>query len=1142
VYVRAGTALVVALGIALAQAGRAAEPWSVLVIVYDETDATCTLPSGSTHVSTTLTPPERLYVEAGIHDFEQVVSEWSGGLGSVAVVVKSSQREITRVTPTGIGCIVLPEDVAADLDELLPAGDYDSVIAIWPHKNGSTALPGPLGAAPGGGLVAWRGRTITFGGLHADAFVPSGSNFRDPGEAIVHEWLHQVGLFYRSNGYAVPDADESAIYGFSDANPDGVGGFGAFYTALMQGKLVDPLGRSAGISPAVWEFGSLRPSTRAVPPPQQLVAPLDFACATPEMALEWLGPPLAQAVYEVTLRDELGGQIVAQTNQTEIALSSLPLQASRTYRWKVRSLSAPAGSEAEELEFSNGPPAPPSFRPDGGLLSSFGSAVFIHAGPRAEIHYTLDGGDPTAGDLLVPPTGEVQVEPPRLLKARAFSPNCPASSVKSALYGFADVLTVTSVDDSPIGPPQDGTLRKAIADANLAPGRQEIRFAIPGPGVHTIDIGAPLPVITDPVILDGWSQPGFAGSPLIEIDGTASGSGLVVQGGSTSIRGLIVNNSGGHGIRLELLGDNWIRGCYVGTNATGTAARANLGSGIFVNGVGANLIGGFDAQDRNVLSGNGFHGVELSGAGAADNLIVNNFIGTDRTGTSRLSNRHNGVQLSGAPRNRIGGRLPGARNLISGNGFSGLANTGDGIGIGGPGADGNVVEGNWIGTDVNGAADLGNSRNGVIVSSLVSGGGPSASGNRIGGTDPGARNVISGNDANGISIVAENGGASGNLVQGNYIGTDASGSFDLGNSLSGVELSRASASGSTAASNSIGGTEPGAGNVISGNSLDGVTIVGWNASGEGNLVQGNYIGTDAQGIFDVGNTRSGVRLTTASAFADTASFNRVGGDNHAARNVISGNDQNGVAIVGKTTGGNNYVLGNLIGLAADGTAGPGNGGDGILITTSVFGGTALINSIGGTSPGAHNVIGRNGGAGIRIEGAGATDNFIEGNRIGIDARGVAQPNAGDGIFASAPDNSFVANTIAWNAGAGAVISAASGDRLRSNSIFQNGALGIDLINGNGMQPAPVLGAATTTSGTIFSGSLSAAPVTEYTLEFFASPTCDPSGAGEGMTPLETISVTTAANGSAAFLVPSPAPVPPGQVVTATATRFASDDT
>src|SRR5262249_25786896 len=154
-----------------------------------------------------------------------------------------------------------------------------------------------------------------------------------------------------------------------------------------------------------------------------------------------------------------------------------------------------------------------------------------------------------------------------------------------------------------------------------------------------------------------------------------------------------------------------------------------------------------------------------------------------------------GVYISG-PENRIGGPIAEARNVISGNRSDGVVIT----------SNGNVLEGNFVGTDVTGTLALSNGQDGVSVSGGAS--------NSIGGMTAGARNVISGNNRDGIVIRSGNG----NLVQGNYIGTDVKGKNPLGNGAHGVHIDVATAN------NTIGGTATGAGNLISGNRLIGVRL------------------------------------------------------------------------------------------------------------------------------------------------------------------------------------------------------------------------------------------------------------------------------------------------------------------------------
>ena len=289
-----------------------------------------------------------------------------------------------------------------------------------------------------------------------------------------------------------------------------------------------------------------------------------------------------------------------------------------------------------------------------------------------------------------------------------------------------------------------------------------------------------------------------------------------------------------------------MEGNYIGTDATGTADLGNFSNGVFINGAPGNTIGGTASVARNVISGNA-NGVLIQGSGATANAVEGNYIGTDATGTANLGNLIYGVQINGAPGNTIGGTASGARNVLSGNGSSGVL-------IENSGATANAVEGNYIGTDATGTADLGNFSYGVFV--------VNASSNTIGGTASGARNIISGNDLYGVFLGS---GATSNAVEGNYIGTDATGTADLGNFRNGVFIENAS-------SNTIGGTASGARNVISYNDSHGVEIRG--AGTTGNTVTGNSIHDNAGlGInnSDGGNTELTPPTVTAAGSASGSS-------------------------------------------------------------------------------------------------------------------------------------------------------------------------------------------------------------------------------------------------------------------------------
>jgi hypothetical protein len=492
------------------------------------------------------------------------------------------------------------------------------------------------------------------------------------------------------------------------------------------------------------------------------------------------------------------------------------------------------------------------------------------------------------------------------------------------------------------------------------------------------------------------------------------------------------------------------------------------------------------------------------------NVIECCFIGTNATGTIDFGNEGTGIHCGGTSNNRIGGNAVGARNLISGN-------SGDGIFISDEGS-GNLVIGNYIGTNSLGNAAIGNGENGVHIR---------GGNNTIGGNAPGARNLISGNSGSGINLQPT---GTNNLVQGNYIGTDASGTEALGNG-GGVFTSEG---------NTIGGTMPGARNIISGNSGSGISL------GDNNLVQGNYIGTDVSGTVDLGNNGDGIE-----GF-ESADRNTIGGATPEARNIISGNDGNGILIAEDSC--ENLMQGNYIGTDITGTTSLGNEGDGISLDN-----IADNNTIGGTMPEARNLISGNGGTGIRI--ANSRVNLVQGNFIGTDINGTANlGNNANGIRIDpgASNNTIggiavgASNIIAFNNldGVNILDTGSINNPILGNAIFSNGGLGIDLdpdgvtdndsgdedTGANNRQNFPVLTSAITGNGTItVAGVLNSTPSTSFRIELFANSACDPALYGEGETFLGFTEISTGECPAVDFSVTLAVAVTAGQFITATAT-------
>ena len=184
----------------------------------------------------------------------------------------------------------------------------------------------------------------------------------------------------------------------------------------------------------------------------------------------------------------------------------------------------------------------------------------------------------------------------------------------------ADTYTVTNTNDSGAG-----SLRQAIIDANGHSGPDNISFNIPGSGVRTITPAGELPVITSPVTIDGYTQPGSSANTLvggdnavvlIELNGTNAGSGisgLTLGSGSagSTIRGLAINRFTANGIVVQS-NSNTISGNFIGTNASGTGALGNSLDGINLQ-ASSNTIGGTTTTARNVISANGQHGISLGG-------------------------------------------------------------------------------------------------------------------------------------------------------------------------------------------------------------------------------------------------------------------------------------------------------------------------------------------------------------------------------------------------------------------------------------------------------------------------------------------------------------------------------------------------
>ncbi len=713
------------------------------------------------------------------------------------------------------------------------------------------------------------------------------------------------------------------------------------------------------------------------------------------------------------------------------------------------------------------------------------------------------------------------------------------------------------------------------------------------------------------------------GTDGVLIDNKASGNSVgvnSVQGSESALQRDVISGNGNDGVEISGMDTtgNVVAGDYIGTDPSGMRPVPNHAGVEIDSEASGNLIGtngdGIDDQlERNIISGNLFTGVWITGGGTEQNVVAGNYVGTDVSGKNALGNGstfvyvgagdiNGGVLIDGGASDNLIGTAgrdgsddADERNVISGNDFSAVV-------ISGEGTSNNVVAGDYLGTTASGEAALGNGSDGDGVVIVNGAGGDwigvnSAAGPGTENADQG--NVISGNQVCGVIVV---GPCADNVIAGNLIGTDASGQSALGN-LYGVVVG-ANPNSAYAQDNVIG--LPGYGNVISGNG-EGVQLY----LASGTVLQGNKVGTtsDGRGLIP-GDFYDGIEVFDAP---DTL----IGGTTAGAGNVISLGPFNSAYVpsdyqltdaVGDFPWGTNgidvaefsssnlgsagtVIEGNLIGTDVTGAAVLGN----------PFFGIVLVNvadiTVGGTGAGAGNVIagGSEGGIGI-LSGSGSdpddgsSDNLIEGNLIGINFDSNGNPIAGlgnggtdfpdanqeAGIYINDPTDpaqqssgntiggttAGAANIIANNYGPGvAVVGGSAFDNpILGNAIYGNTGLGIDLgddgvtpdhstpttgiIAGtpNGDQNFPVLSSAVFTpsssgSGgtTLISGTLQADTNSTYIVQFFASPVGDPSGYGQGQVLLGSVNVTTDGSGNASFTAAFVTPGLAGDAISATAT-------
>ena len=429
------------------------------------------------------------------------------------------------------------------------------------------------------------------------------------------------------------------------------------------------------------------------------------------------------------------------------------------------------------------------------------------------------------------------------------------------------VFTVTNTNDSGVG-----SLRWAISQTGTVPGLNTVAFNITSAD-KTIRPTSSFDLWT-PAIIDATTQPGYAGKPLVTIDGSSAGNNDAFRlGGGCTLKGVDIVRFNGSGISCTTStgrGGNTIQADWIGIDINGNvAANAGHGVGVYTPG---NVIGGPNKGDGNLIANNGGYGVfilgGLFGNNASGNLVENNTIGVNVAGNAAMGN-FNGVGVQSSPNNSI------LYNLISGSREVQANSGGDGILLTN-GANGTIIRGNLIGTDTTGTIAIPNQQYGIEVQT---------SGNTISG------NTISGNTKAGLIFYA--GGATGSIVTGNYIGTDSTGTKAIGNLQQGVAFAN------NAGANQIGGTNPGDGNVIAANVGQGIAIF----PGNGEVIQGNRIGI-GKGGEHLGNKLEGI-----VGYGSSGTI--IGGATTAAGNIIAYNVKDGIgSIDAGADHGNNQIFGN----------------------------------------------------------------------------------------------------------------------------------------------------------------------------------------------------------------------------------------
>ncbi len=518
---------------------------------------------------------------------------------------------------------------------------------------------------------------------------------------------------------------------------------------------------------------------------------------------------------------------------------------------------------------------------------------------------------------------------------------------RPALVGPHAVRTLvvkTTADTPPPCKPSAFSLRCAVDQANKDGSGDTIAFSIPSSdrGCKTQTIhGSAVAVCTikaivndkqdccfalfaSDTIIDGYTQPGARRntSPMgsgagdnailtIDVDGSSLSVGrtaLDLVGPRETVTGLAITNfrTGFDGIDVFNSNDK-IWGDFLGIGPDGRPQPNDIG--LFLAGnpqsqVRGTQIGGNVPSTANVISANTLSILVNSGLSGGGTVVQGNYINTTVDGAGALVGGV-GLDIASTRGVQVGGMTSDQRNVILG-----TLEVGDSEQV--------SVQGNYIGTDVKGQKALNTGSSGVAV------GGPQSSQILIGGTAAGAGNLISGNTGAAVSLTND---SIGTIVQANLIGTDATGRRAVPN---GIGVSILDSDG-----NVVGGTTPAVRNVISGNTSAGVLI----DDGVGNLIQGNFIGTDLSGTMALGNGKDGTAAVNLVTEDFRNSDNHIGGAAAGAGNVISGNLADGVDLssIESALTPRNTVEANIIGMTAGAKRPLGNARNGVFVADNVNG-------------------------------------------------------------------------------------------------------------------------------------------------------------------------------------------------------------